>query len=74
VLVVGDNLDYSGLMNACLDLQLRIGRTINVKVFRADEYRRELAKPDSFVARVRGEPVIELIEEKDDGVEAGQPA
>lgn len=74
VLVVGDQLDYGGLMNACLDLQTRIGRTINVKVFRSNEYRRELTKPDSFVARVRAEPVIELIEENDDGVETGQPA
>lgn len=74
VLVMGDALDYSGLMNACLDLQPRIGRTINVKVFRADEFRRESTKPDSFVARVRAEPVIELIEDSDDGVETGQSA
>jgi predicted nucleotidyltransferase len=74
VLVVGDDLDYSALMNACLDLQPRIGRAINVKVFRAEEYRRELAKPDSFVARVRAEPVIELIEGDKDGIEASQPA
>lgn len=53
VLVVGDDLDYSGLMNACMDLQPRIGRTINVKVFRKEEYRRECAKTDSFIAKVR---------------------
>ena len=74
VLVAGDDLDYSRLMNACLDLQARIGRTINVKVFRADEFRRELAKPDSFVVRILSEPMIELIQGDDDGVEASQPA
>jgi predicted nucleotidyltransferase len=74
VLVAGDDLDYSRLMNACLDLQARLGRTINVKVFRADEFNRELAKPDSFVARMLAEPVIELIQGDDDGVEARQPA
>jgi predicted nucleotidyltransferase len=62
VLVAGDDIDYSGLMNACMDLQKRIGRTINVKVFRADEYRREAEKPESFIARVRAEPIIELLE------------
>lgn len=73
VLVTGDDLDYSGLMNACLDLQPRIGRTINVKVFHADEFRRELAKPDSFVSRILAESVIELIQGDDHGIEAGQP-
>jgi hypothetical protein len=58
-------------MNACLDLQERIGRTINVKVFRTDEYRREAEKADSFVARIRAEPIIELIKGDDHGVEAG---
>ncbi len=74
VLVAGDDLDYSGLMNVCLDLQQRIGRTINVKVFRADEYHRESEKHDSFVARIQAEPIIELIKGDDHGVEAGQPA
>jgi predicted nucleotidyltransferase len=74
VLVTGDDLDYSGIMNACLDLQQRIGRTINVKVFRADEYRREAAKPDSFIARIGAEPMIDLIKGDEHGVEAGQPA
>jgi predicted nucleotidyltransferase len=74
VLVTGDALDYGGLMNACLDLQPRIGRTINVKVFRADEFRRELAKPDSFVARILAEPTIELFPGDNHGVEASQPA
>jgi predicted nucleotidyltransferase len=74
VLVAGDKLDYSGLMNACLDLQQRIGRQINVKVFRADEYLREIRKSDSFVTKVLGEPIIELIKEDEHGVEAGQPA
>jgi predicted nucleotidyltransferase len=61
VLVVGDNLDYSGLMNACMDLQPRIGRTINVKVFRRDEFERERSKIDAFTARVLAEPTIQLI-------------
>ncbi len=74
VLVAGDALDYGGLMNACLDLQPRIGRTINVKVFRTDEFRRELAKPDSFVARILAEPTIDLFPGDDHGVEASQPA
>lgn len=74
VLVTGDALDYGGLMNACLDLQPRIGRTINVKVFRADEFRRELAKPDSFVARILAEPTIDLFPGDNHGVEASQPA
>ncbi len=74
VLIAGDNLDYGGLMNACLDLQQRIGRTINVKVFHADEYRRESGKHDSFVARVLAEPIIELIKGDDCGIETGQPA
>ena len=72
MLVAGDGLDYGGLMNACLDLQQRIGRTITVKGFRADEYCRESAKHDSFVARVLAEPIIELIKEDDHGVKAGQ--
>lgn len=73
VIVAGDDIDYGGLMNACLDLQQRIGRTINVKVFRADEYRREADKPDSFIARVRAEPIIQLIEGDDIGIQTGQP-
>lgn len=73
VLVAGDDIDYSGLMNACLDLEERIGRTINVKVFRADEYRREAVKPDSFIARVLAKPIIQLQEGEGDGVKTGQP-
>jgi hypothetical protein len=42
-------------------------RAINVKVFRTDEFRREAEKIDSFVARIRAEPVIELIKEDDHG-------
>jgi predicted nucleotidyltransferase len=74
VLVVGDDLDYSGLMNASLDLQQRIGRMISVKVFRTDEFRREAEKIDSFVTRIGAEPIIELIKGDDHGVKAGQPA
>lgn len=68
VLVAGDVLDYSGLLNACLDLQPRIGRTINVKVFHIYEFQRELTKPDSFVARILAEPTIELFPGDDHGV------
>jgi predicted nucleotidyltransferase len=74
VLVVGDHIDYSGLMNACQDLQARIGRTINVKVFRPDEYQRERDKPDSFIARILAEPIIPLIEGVSDGVQTRQSA
>lgn len=73
VLVAGNDIDYSGLMNACMDLEKRIGRTINVKVFRADEYCREAANPDSFIARIRAEPIIQLLEGEGDGVKTGQP-
>ena len=73
VLVVGDDLDYSGLMNACLDLQPRIGRTINVKVYRCEEYEREAAKPDSFIARLLAEPTLSLVGDQHDGIQTGQP-
>lgn len=73
VLVVGDDLDYSGLMNACLDLQPRIGRSINVKVYRRDEFEREAAKPDSFIARLLAEPTLSLIGEQHDGIQTSQP-
>ncbi len=74
VLVVGEDLDYSGLMNACLDLQPRIGRTINVKVFRRDEFARESTKADSFIARVLAEPTLRLIGREAQGHECGQTA
>jgi predicted nucleotidyltransferase len=73
VLVVGDDLDYSGLMNACLDLQPRIGRSINVKVYRRDEFAREAAKHDSFIARLLAEPTLSLIGGQYDGIQTSQP-
>lgn len=62
LLVVSGALDNSGLMNACLDLQKRIGRTINVKVFRLDEFEREGSSPGSFIVNILTEPKIELLE------------
>lgn len=73
VLVVGNDLDYSGLMNACMDLQPRIGRTINVKVYRRDEFEREAAKSGSFIARLLAEPTLPLIGGQLDGIQTGKP-
>lgn len=73
VLVVGDDLDYSSLMNACMDLQPRIGRTINVKVYRRNEFDRETRKVDSFIARLLAEPTINLIGGQGDGIQTGKP-
>lgn len=60
VLLVGENLTLSRVLEALLPLEEQLGRKINPTLYTPAEFARRRAEPDSFVNRVLAGPVIPL--------------
>lgn len=72
LMVVAADLDYPALFEAVQSTELRLGRPVNPTLMTPKEWRRKLAKPDSFVARLQDKPQLCVMGVKDEPHESGE--
>lgn len=65
VMLVGDNLLLSRVLELLMPIEAQLGRKINPVCYTPTEFERRRAEPDSFVNRVLAQSVIGLLEEGD---------
>lgn len=68
VMLVGENLLLSQILELLMPLESQLGRKINPTLYTPAEFESRRAEPDSFVSRVFAQPVVQLIGE------SGEPA
>ena len=61
LLLVGDLLSLSRVLDVLLPVESELGRKINPNVYTPEEFVRRRAEPDSFINRVLAQPIIPLI-------------
>jgi len=61
VLLVGDGLVLSDILQLLLPIETLLGRKINPTCYTPREYAKRLAAPDSFVIRILAQPTLPLI-------------
>ena len=61
VLLVGDDLVLSDILQLLLPIETLLGRKINPTCYTPREYTKRLAEPDSFVNRILAQPTLPLI-------------
>lgn len=61
VLLVGDGLVLSDILQLLLPIETLLGRKINPTCYTPSEYAKRLAEPDSFVNRILAQPTLPLI-------------
>ena len=61
VLLVGDGLVLSDILQLLLPIETMLGRKINPTCYTPREYAKRLAEPDSFVNRILAQPTLPLI-------------
>jgi len=66
LMVIAEKLDYPSLFEALQAAEGQLGRPVNPNLMTLKEWRRKLAQPDSFVARLAGRPRLFLIGTEDD--------
>jgi predicted nucleotidyltransferase len=71
VMLIGDNLLLSKVLELLVPLEAQLGRKINPTCYTPDEFQRRRAEPDSFVNRVLAQPLIPLIGEAPEPARAG---
>ncbi|MCL4820290.1 MAG: nucleotidyltransferase domain-containing protein, partial [Vicinamibacteria bacterium] len=66
LLVISDVLRYEDVFGALQSAEARIGRTISPRVLTRQEWRRKLAQPGSFVARISQRPRLFVLGSDDE--------
>jgi hypothetical protein len=61
VMLVGENLLLSNVLELLVPLEAQLGRKINPTCYTPAEFERRRAEPDSFVNRVLAQPILPLI-------------
>lgn len=61
VMLVGEGLQLSQVLEALEPAEAQLGRKINPSCYSPQEFERRRAEPDSFVQRVLSQPVLPLI-------------
>ncbi|MOA58539.1 hypothetical protein D3C78_1829550 [compost metagenome] len=67
VMLIGEHLHYSDVMEHLLPVEELVGRTINPTLYNSAEWQRKLEEGNSFVVRVAHQEKITLIGEPKDG-------
>lgn len=62
VMLVGNDLLLSEVLELLLPAEAQLGRKINPNCYTTEEFERRRREPDSFVNRVLSQPVLPLIE------------
>lgn len=63
VMLVGENLLLSQVLELLMPLETQLGRKINPVCYTPAEFKRRRGEPDSFINRVLAQPVISLMED-----------
>ncbi len=63
VMLVGENLRLSQVLELLIPLEAQLGRKINLVCYTPAEFERRRGEPDSFINRVLAQPVISLMED-----------
>lgn len=71
VMLVGENLLLSRILDLLIPLEAVLGRKINPTCYTPAEFERRRAETDSFVYRVLAQPILPLIGECDEHRRAG---
>ena len=71
VMLIGNNLLLSKVLELLVPLEAQLGRKINPTCYTPDEFQRRRAEADSFVNRVLAQPVMPLIGEAPEPACAG---
>ena len=61
VMLIGENLLLSSVLELLLPLESQLGRKINPICYTLAEFKRRQGEPDSFINRVLAQPIIPLI-------------
>jgi len=61
VMLVGDDLALSDVLEQLMPAEAQLGRKVNPTCYTSQEFERRRAEPDSFVNRVLSLPVLALI-------------
>jgi predicted nucleotidyltransferase len=61
LMVIGDDLDYSGLYTALQDAEGKLHRKVNPLFVTRDDWRRKVSREDSFTARISTQPKIFIV-------------
>lgn len=72
VLLVGDDLLLSDILQLLLPIETLLGRKINPTCYTPSEYAKRLAEPDSFVNRLLAQPTLPLIGDVDASQRSGE--
>jgi predicted nucleotidyltransferase len=71
VMLVGDDLALSDVLEQLMPAEVQLGRKINPNCYSPQEFERRRAEPDSFVNRVLAQPVLALIGDAHEPPRAG---
>lgn len=66
LMVIADGLDYATLYSALQDAEESLARKINPNLMNRKEWRRKSGEPDSFAARITGQPRMFVLGSDDD--------
>jgi predicted nucleotidyltransferase len=66
LLVISDKLGYSDVFGALTEAEAALARPVSPNVMTQAEWRRERAQPDSFAARISGQPRLFVIGSDDE--------
>jgi predicted nucleotidyltransferase len=65
LMVIADDLTYSDIFKKVDAVEKALGRTINPNIMEVADWRRKVAKNDSFVAKIASQPKIFLVGSED---------
>ena len=74
VMLVGNDLLLSQVLNCLEPAEAQLGRKINPSCYSPQEFERRRAEPDSFVNRVLSQPILVLIGDAVDAGDVHEPA
>jgi predicted nucleotidyltransferase len=71
VMVIGENLLLSNILERLVPVETQIGRKINPTSYTPADFERRRSEPDSFVNRVLAQPILPLIGDVNESGRAG---
>ena len=66
LMVIGDGMDYAALFSALQEAEESLARKVNPNLMNRREWRRKSAEPDSFAARIAGQPRVFVLGSEDE--------
>lgn len=60
IMIIGENLSYTDILNATQSVEVQTGRTVNVKILSQQEWKKKLLDRNPFIERILNQPMIFL--------------